>query len=58
MWMRDKFPWLFLTSLFMFVAAGLGPMLARGFTLGNGGEVVLQFGTALSIAYYTKVKPS
>ena len=56
MWMRDKFPWFFLSALFMFIAAGLGPMLARGFTLGNGGEVVLQFGTALAIAYYTKPK--
>jgi len=54
MWIRDKFPWYFLASLFMFAAAGLGPMLARGFTLGNGGELVLQFGTALTIAYYTK----
>ena len=56
MWMRDKFPWYFLSALFMFAAAGLGPMLARGFTLGNGGEVVLQFGTALAIAHYTKPK--
>jgi len=58
MWMRDKFPWYFLSSLFMFAAAGLGPVLTRGFTLGNGGEVVLQFGAALAIAYYTKPKPA
>lgn len=56
MWKRDKFPWYFLSSLFMFVAAGLSPVLARGFTLGNAGEVVLQFGAALAIAYYTKPK--
>jgi len=56
MWIRDRFPWFFLSGLFMFMAAGLGPMLTRGFTLGNGGEVVLQFGTALAIAYYTKPK--
>jgi len=56
MWMRDKFPWFFLSALFMFIAAGAGPMLARGFTLGNGGEVVLQFGTALAIAHYTRNK--
>lgn len=54
MLLRDKFPWYLLSSLFMFAAAGLGPMLARGFTLGNGGEVVLQFGSALAIACYTK----
>ncbi len=56
MWIRDKFPWYVLSSFFMFVAAGLGPVLDRGFTLGNGGEVVLQFGSALAIAYYTKPK--
>lgn len=52
LWVRHKFPWLALTSLFMFVAAGLQqvPGFYYGPLLGNFGEPIFNYGL-LAAAY-------
>jgi hypothetical protein len=49
LWRRERIPWLFAGAALMFVAAG-APIPTMGLVPGNGGEVLLNAGTALTLA--------
>jgi hypothetical protein len=57
LWRATGWPWLMLSSVFMFAAAG-APQANLGPSIGNFGEVVLQAGFAASLWRFSKPRPA